>query len=189
MRTRRRRGTVTWPTGGSGSARIIRSSVDRLTPIPSRVASREPARPANAKQIASSAACRPGLRCACRSVNPVPARRMCKRCSRRGRRRTGAPSTTLPPAGSQRADPPDGVGTGCAPGSTSAHTGGNANPGPVDARRSPPCRPPGRSGRSPPATDAETEPGNSTHQPQPREHHATARPGFTQSGPEPARWH
>ena len=103
---------------------------------------------------------------------PAPARRTCTRCSRRGRRRTGAPSTTLPPAGPQRADPPDDVGTGCAPGSTSAHTGGNANPGPVDARRSPPPRPPRRSGRSPPATDAETEPGNSTHQPQPREHHA-----------------
>ncbi len=54
--------TVTWPTGGSGSARIIRSSVDRLTPIPSLVASREPALPANANPMATSAARRPGLR-------------------------------------------------------------------------------------------------------------------------------
>ena len=48
--------TVTWPTGGSGRARTIRSSVDRLTPIPSRVASREPARPTSANAMATSAA-------------------------------------------------------------------------------------------------------------------------------------
>jgi hypothetical protein len=42
----------------------------------------------------------------------------------------------------------------------------------VGEQRSPPGRRPGRSGRSPPPTDAEAEPGNSTHQPQHREHHA-----------------
>ena len=40
--------TVTWPTGGSGMPRIHRSTVDRLTPIPRLVASREPGRPASA---------------------------------------------------------------------------------------------------------------------------------------------
>ena len=56
-------------------------------------------------------------------------------------------------------------GSGCAPGSTPDRTAGNATPAPVDARRSPPCRRPGRCGRSPQATDAEAEPGNSTHEP------------------------
>ena len=155
--------TVTWPTGGSGSARIIRSSVDRLTPIPSRVASREPARPANAKQIASSAAWRPGLRRACRSVNPGT-------CSTK-RARAAVDVVAEEPADRQpQFHRPARSGQirqmasvpAVHPGSTSAHTGGSAKPGPVDARRSPPPRPPGRSGRSPPATDAETEPGNNT---------------------------
>jgi len=89
------------------------------------------------------------------------------RCSRRGRRRTGAPSTTPRPADLRQAGPPADVGTGCAPGSTPAHTAGTATRVPVDARRSPPLRRRSRCRRSPPATDAEEEPGNSTHQPQP----------------------
>ena len=98
---------------------------------------------------------------------PVPARRTCLRCSRRGRRRTGAPSTTPRPAAQRQAGPPADVGTGCAPGSTPAHTSGTATRVPVDARRSQPLRRSSRCRRSPPATDAEAEPGNSTHQPQP----------------------
>jgi hypothetical protein len=43
-------GTVTWPTSGSGIARIHRSSLDRLIPIPNLVASREPARPMSARR-------------------------------------------------------------------------------------------------------------------------------------------
>ena len=95
--------TVTWPTGGSGSARISRNSVDRLTPIPSRVASREPARPANAKQIASSAAWRPGLRRACRSVNPgtcsMNVHALQSTWSQKNRRNVNHTSTGRPAAG------------------------------------------------------------------------------------------
>jgi len=62
--------TVTRPTGGSGNPRISRNSVDRLTAMPNVAASRDPARPARANATATSAACRPTLRRACRSVNP-----------------------------------------------------------------------------------------------------------------------
>ena len=68
---------------------------------------------------------------------PVSARRTCTRCSRRGRRRTGAPATTPAPAALRRMR------------------------GDHHRLRHSRCR------RSPPATDAEAEPGNSTHQPQP----------------------
>jgi len=44
--------------------------VDRLTAIPSLLASRDPARPANANPTATNAARRPELCRACRSVNP-----------------------------------------------------------------------------------------------------------------------
>ena len=93
---------------------------------------------------------------------PVSARRTCTRCSRRGRRRTGAPGTTPVPAALRRADPPDDADNGNAPGSTHARTGDTTTPAPADARRSPPRRRTSRPGRSPPATAAEAAPGNST---------------------------
>ena len=99
---------------------------------------------------------------------PVSARRTCTRCSRRGRRRTGAPATTPAPAALRRADPPDDADNGkCTRVDTRPHRrSGTATRALVDARRSPPLRH-SRCRRSPPATDAEAEPGNSTHQPQP----------------------
>ncbi len=62
--------TVTGPTGGSGRLRIPRSSVDRLTGMPSAVANLEPARPANASAIATNASCAPAVRWVCRWVRP-----------------------------------------------------------------------------------------------------------------------
>ncbi len=147
-------------------------------------ASRDPARPARANATATSAACRPTLRRAWRSVNPVPARRTCTRCSRRGRRRTGGLSTTPRPGVPRREDLPGAADSGCAPASTLARTAGSATPAPADARRSPPRRRPGRPGRSPPATAAGAEPGNGVHQPQPPEHHGEPA-GITESAPEP----
>ncbi len=59
------------PTGGSGSRRIIRSSVDCGRPAsPSRAPSRAPARPANANPTAASIRPSPRLRRAYREVNP-----------------------------------------------------------------------------------------------------------------------
>jgi len=126
---------------------------------------------------------------------PAPVRRTCRHRSQRDRRRTGGPSTSPRPAGPRRAGPPDGVGSGCAPGSTPDRTVGTATPAPLGVRRSPPCRRPDRSGRAPPATGAEAEPGNST-QPQPpraphpggpTSHPRLSRFGSTESGPEPNR--
>ena len=69
MRTRRRQG----PSPGRLVDPVARGSSAAAStgspPSPVGGANREPARPANAKQIASSAAWRPGLRRACRSVN------------------------------------------------------------------------------------------------------------------------
>ena len=44
--------------------------LDELTPISNLAANREPARPVSANAMATNAVCRPGLRLACRSVNP-----------------------------------------------------------------------------------------------------------------------
>jgi hypothetical protein len=46
--------TATVPISGSGNARITRNNVLRLTGTPSLVASRDPARPANASPIDSN---------------------------------------------------------------------------------------------------------------------------------------
>jgi hypothetical protein len=62
--------TDTVPTGGSGSPRIIRSRVERLTTSPSRAPSRAAARPANANPTAASIRPSPTLRRAYRQVNP-----------------------------------------------------------------------------------------------------------------------
>ena len=86
--------------------------------------------------------------------------------ARRGRRRTGAPSTTPRPAARRRADPPGAADSGYAPASRPARTGGSATPAPEGAHRSPPRRRLDRRDRSPPVTDAGAEPGNSIHQPQ-----------------------
>ena len=100
--------TVTRPTGGSGSPRINRSSVDRLTAMPNVAANRDPARPASANPTATSAPA--GRRCGGRAARstPVPARRKCLQNSRRGRRRTAAPSTThhRPPRNGKISHPP-----------------------------------------------------------------------------------
>jgi len=164
--------TATRPTGGSGSARISRSSVDRPTLIPTwRPAAIRPVRPGPTRPPPALLA---GRHCAARGARstPEPARRTCTRCSRRDRRRTAAPSTTPRPAAPTQEDPPGAADSGCAPASTPARIGGSATPAPVDAHRSPSRRRPGRPSRSPPATDAEAEPGNSTQQPQTQEHHA-----------------
>ncbi len=122
--------TVTWSAGGSDRARISRSSVDRLTPMPSLAASREPTRPASANPTAPALPV--GRDCVARAARSIPAlaRRTCWCCSRRGRRRTG-PSTSPRPAVPRRADQPDAASSGCAPESTPART---ATPRPTRPR-------------------------------------------------------
>ncbi len=74
------------------------------------------------------------------------------RCSRRGRRKTGAPSTTPPLVVPRRVVPSPAVDSGYAPMSIPARSGGSATPAPADARAraSPPIRRAGRRGRSQP---------------------------------------
>jgi hypothetical protein len=62
--------TAIEPIGGSGSARIKRNRVLRLAGRPNTPASRDPARPANARPIASSMPRSNGVRRECRAVSP-----------------------------------------------------------------------------------------------------------------------
>ena len=117
----------------------------------------------------------PARRSACRTVDVVAEKPPHRQ-----------PHHQRPPRNGQVSHPPPIT---AAPASTPAHTRGNATPAPVHARRQPPRHRPDRCDRSPPATNAEAEPGNDLEEPPTQSTTPThVRPpwaGITEYVPEP----